>query len=157
MGVTAIRRFDRAEALEQLRLDPMLAKASLASLAKRWGVARSTVRTWLGEAQARRTVEIALSASVPAPAMPVAAPATPMTAQPRSGSVANLVAYLTAALLAAVAAYFSVSGMTGDIPGRTAGGGSCSPLPWKPRSLSPPADGCRATGARLGGASCGWC
>ena len=47
MTVTAIRRMGRAQALEQIRLDPGLAEASLASLAKRWGVSRSTARSWM--------------------------------------------------------------------------------------------------------------
>jgi hypothetical protein len=44
MTVTAIRRITRAQALEQVLNDPTLAKVSLSSLAKRWGVSRSTAR-----------------------------------------------------------------------------------------------------------------
>ncbi|HLH94463.1 MAG TPA: hypothetical protein VKW08_05030 [Xanthobacteraceae bacterium] len=145
MSVTAIRRFDRAQALDQLRVDPTLAKASLSSLAKRWGVARSTARAWVLDAlveppatpvasaaalttapEGLPPLPAAPTAPVPVPAM--AAPPLPGTAtladpqieispEPRGGWAANLLAYATAALLAAVAAYFSVSGMVEIFPG----------------------------------------
>jgi hypothetical protein len=99
----------RAQALDQLRLDPSLAKASLASLAKRWGVSRSTARNWM-------------QGGVPAsmPVLPL--PETNVAAFPASdrapdGVLANLTAYAAAATLAAVAAYFSVSGMQEIFPG----------------------------------------
>jgi hypothetical protein len=139
MSVTAIRRFDRAQALEQLRLDPSLAKASLTTLAKRWGVARSTARAWMQEGSAAAAAANALKAllpvapeapaSVPAPSpLPVPAPAPSaatlsanreITAadEPRGGSAGNFIAFGTAALLASVAAYFSVSGMAEIFPG----------------------------------------
>src|SRR5579872_7132989 len=127
MSVTAIRRFDRVQALEQLRLDPTLAKASLSSLAKRWGVARSTARAWVLDglipepvaAPAAVTTTPCETLPVPSPAAPVSARSMPeMTTiadtlltspatEPRSGSAANLLAYATAGVLAAVAAYFS--------------------------------------------------
>jgi uncharacterized protein YidB (DUF937 family) len=37
----------RDQALEQVRLEPTLATSSLSSLAKRWGVSRSTARAWM--------------------------------------------------------------------------------------------------------------
>ena len=140
MSVTAIRRFDRAQALEQLRLDPSLAKTSLSSLAKRWGVARSTARAWvldalLPEAAPPESFPSDATAAqhetlpVPSPPAPVPAPPLPEMATiadtlvampaiaPGSSSAANLLAYATAALLAAVAAYFSVSGMVEIFPG----------------------------------------
>ena len=63
MTVTAIRRMGRTQAIEQLRLDPELAKASLSSLAKRWGVSRSTARGW---------TQGAMPGDVPVPVSPVA-------------------------------------------------------------------------------------
>jgi uncharacterized coiled-coil protein SlyX len=108
--VTAIRRVGRAQALEQLRLDPMLASASLSSLAKRWGVSRSTARGWLTSG---------MRPDVPPPLSPVAIAMAeaPAAAAPAAGGLANLSAYLAAAALASVAAYFSVSGMTEIFPG----------------------------------------
>lgn len=111
MTVTAIRRVGRAQALEQLRLDPMLASASLSSLAKRWGVSRSTARGWLG-ADARPE-------SSPNPVAIAMAESPPLTLPTVSG-LANLSAYLAAAALASVAGYFSVSGMTEIFPGAPA-------------------------------------
>ena len=109
MTVTAIRRVGRAQALDQLRLDPGLAKASLASLAKRWGVSRSTARSWMKDA---------LPAALPALLPPeVEAWAPPARNQAPESTFANLTAYAAAATLAAVAAYFSVSGMQEIFPG----------------------------------------
>jgi hypothetical protein len=55
--VSAIRRATRAEALEQVRHDPTLARLSLSSLAKRWGIARSRARSWMkGDVQAEPSV-----------------------------------------------------------------------------------------------------
>jgi hypothetical protein len=107
--VTAIRRMGRAQAIEQLRLDPSLAKTSLSSLAKRWGVSRSTARGWMkGD----------MPPDVPAPVSPVlAAMATAPRVTLPDGRLANLTAYGAAGALAAVAAYFSVSGMTEIFPG----------------------------------------
>jgi uncharacterized coiled-coil protein SlyX len=126
--VTAIRRVGRAQALEQLRLDPVLAQSSLSSLAKRWGVSRSTARDWLKRQESEVLAE--LLAPVPAPAAeplaPASAPAAnavrlpPLAVAPGHG-LANLIAYITAAALAAVAAYFSVSGMTEIFPGAPEG------------------------------------
>jgi uncharacterized coiled-coil protein SlyX len=114
--VTAIRRVGRAQALEQIRLDPVLASASLSSLAKRWGVSRSTARGWLAadtqpHSSPLNPVAIAMADAAPAAAPSVAEPATGV------GWLANLSAYLAAAALASVAAYFSVSGMTEIFPG----------------------------------------
>jgi hypothetical protein len=111
MTVTAIRKTSRAQALEQLRYDPTLAKFSSSSLAKRWGVSRSTVRGWMkGE----------MPPEVPAPSSPVAvamaAPAPGIPA-PRDARLSALTAYGAAGALASVAAYFSVSGMTEIFPG----------------------------------------
>jgi hypothetical protein len=159
VSVTAIRRFDRAQALEQLRLDPTLAQASLTSLAKRWGVARSTARIWMRDAlSALPEQPPAAPAEAPQPVLSTEAPsgvwsvpmcavsygalvplaealpAVPMAtvpaattiaatdatvspAEPRGRSAANFMAFGTAALLAAVAAYFSVSGMVEIFPG----------------------------------------
>jgi hypothetical protein len=107
--VTAIRRVGRAQALDQLRLDPSLARTSLSSLAKRWGVSRSTARGWMkGD----------MPPDVPAPVSPVAtAMATAPVAVVPDGRLANFTAYGAAGALAAVAAYFSVSGMTEIFPG----------------------------------------
>ena len=97
MTVTAIRRLGRAQAIEQLRLDPSLAKASLSSLAKRWGVSRSTARGWMkGD----------LPSDVLMPESPLA---TAMTLAPAAtvrieGGLANLPAYAAAGALASVAA-----------------------------------------------------
>jgi hypothetical protein len=108
--VTAIRRMGRAQAIEQLRLDPELAKASLSSLAKRWGVSRSTARGW---------TQGAMPAGVPAPLSPVAAAmaVVPPVPASRDSRLSNLTAYAAGGALAAVAAYFSVSGMTEIFPG----------------------------------------
>jgi hypothetical protein len=96
--------------MEQLLLDPELAKASLSSLAKRWGVSRSTARGW---------TQGALPAGVPVQVSPVATAMAipPPGAAPRDGRLANVVAYVAAGSLATVAAYFSVSGMTEMFPG----------------------------------------
>jgi uncharacterized coiled-coil protein SlyX len=107
--VTAIRRVGRVQALEQLRLDPMLASASLSSLAKRWGVSRSTARSWLAADTH--------SHSLPLNPVAIAMPEAPPAVAPRIGWLANFSAYLAAAALASVAAYFSVSGMTEIFPG----------------------------------------
>jgi hypothetical protein len=109
MTVTAIRRIDRGQALEQLRLDPALAKTSLSSLAKRWGVSRSTVRGWMkGD----------MPPDVRAPVSPVmtAMAVTPIASSSDS-KPAHVAAYGAAGALASVAAYFSVSGMTEIFPG----------------------------------------
>jgi hypothetical protein len=113
MTVTAIRRITRAQALEQVLSDPTLAKVSLSSLAKRWGVSRSTARGWMKDG---------LPPDVPAPLSPVAAAMAeaPVVAAPPDGRLANLAAYGAAGALAAVAAYFSVSGMTEIFPGAPA-------------------------------------
>ena len=129
MSVTAIRRFDRVQALEQLRLDPTLAKASLSSLAKRWGVARSTARAWVLDGLVAAPAATAdaggflttIPEALPAVSVPAtekaAARLTMAAAESQGGSAANLLAYATAALLATVAAYFSVSGMVEIFPG----------------------------------------
>ena len=109
--VTAIRRFGRAQALEQVRLDPSLAQTSLSSLAKRWGVSRSTAKSWL------RDVPPSVPMHVP-PAS--AALAMAAAVAPRDGRLAHFAAYGAAAMLAAVVAYFSVSGMTEIFPGAPA-------------------------------------
>lgn len=108
MTVTAIRRIDRGQALEQLRLDPTLAKTSLSSLAKRWGVSRSTVRGWMkGD----------MPPGVPAPGSPAVAAMAATVRSPADSKSANVAAYGAAGALATVAAYFSVSGMTEIFPG----------------------------------------
>jgi len=110
--VTAIRRMGRAQALDQIRLDPSLAETSLSSLAKRWGVSRSTARNWMKD---RSPPAMAVLAPEPnAHANILAAPARERAPDSR---FANLTAYLAAATLAAVAAYFSVSGMEEIFPG----------------------------------------
>ena len=122
MTVTAIRRVGRAQAIEQLRLDPVLAQSSLSSLAKRWGVSRSTARDWLKRQESEVLAELLAPAPAAEPLPPASAPAAnavllpPVAAAPERG-LANLIAYVTAAALAAVAAYFSVSGMTEIFPG----------------------------------------
>jgi hypothetical protein len=80
--VTAIRRITRAQALEQVLNDPTLAKVSLSSLAKRWGVSRST---------ARGLMKDGLPPDAPAPLSPVAAAmaAAPVVAAPPDGRLAN--------------------------------------------------------------------
>src|SRR6516162_221339 len=87
--VTAIRPVGRAQALEQLRLDPSLATISLSALAKRWGVSRSTVRNWLKAAPeppqsplsiALHGVPVPASRLPPAPSLPL--PLTHATAAP---------------------------------------------------------------------------
>jgi hypothetical protein len=110
MTVTAIRRTSRAQALEQVLNDPTLARVSLSSLAKRWGVSRSTARGWMKNG---------LPPDLHAPVSPVAAAmaAVPVVAVPPDGRLANFTAYGAAGALAAVAAYFSVSGMTEIFPG----------------------------------------
>ena len=117
MTVTAIRKITRAQALEQIRNDPSLAKVSVASLAKRWGISRSTARNWMtGDVAA----ELPVPVRVPAP-LPPAAAAMAFTPRPPSGGrLANLPAYGAAGALAAVAAYFSVSGMAEIFPGAPA-------------------------------------
>jgi uncharacterized coiled-coil protein SlyX len=119
LTVTAIRRVGRAQALEQLRLDPVLASASLSSLAKRWGVSRSTARGWLAADTHPRSLPLNPVAIAMAQAPPTAAPsgAGLATAAPKVSWLANVSAYLAAAALASVAAYFSVSGMTEIFPG----------------------------------------
>jgi transposase-like protein/uncharacterized coiled-coil protein SlyX len=120
--VTAIRRVGRAQAIEQLRLDPVLAQSSLSSLAKRWGVSRSTARDWLKRQESEVLAELLAPAPTAKPLPPASAPAAnavllpPVAVAPERG-LANLIAYVTAAALAAVAAYFSVSGMTEIFPG----------------------------------------
>ena len=109
MTVTAIRRVGRAQAIEQLRLDPSLATASLSSLAKRWGVSRSTARGWTKvvppDAGGRLSpVAVAMATSPPVPVHV-------------GGGLTNLTAFAAAGTLATVAAYFSVSGMTEIFPG----------------------------------------
>jgi hypothetical protein len=104
--VTAIRRIGRAQALEQLRLDPSLARTSLSSLAKRWGVSRSTARGWMKSDMPRDVPAPVSTAMATAPVVPVP-----------DGRLANFTAYGAAGALAAVAAYFSVSGMTEIFPG----------------------------------------
>ena len=113
----------RAQALEQIRLDPSLAEASLASLAKRWGVSRSTARSWMKD---RPPPVMAILAPEPNPqASVLPAPAPPPPYPPALAGegtegvsrLANLTAYLAAATLAAVAAYFSISGMEEIFPG----------------------------------------
>jgi hypothetical protein len=110
MTVTAIRRITRAQALEQLLNDPTLAKVSLSSLAKRWGVSRSTAQGWM---------KGGLPRDLPAPLSPVAIAmaAAPVVMEPPDGRLSNFTAYGAAGALAAVAAYFSVSGMTEIFPG----------------------------------------
>jgi hypothetical protein len=112
MTVTAIRRITRAQALEQIRHDPNLAKISVSSLAKRWGISRSTARSWMTGG---------IAAELPVP-LPPAAAAMAFTPRPPSGRrLANLPAYGAAGALAAVAAYFSVSGMAEIFPGAPSG------------------------------------
>jgi hypothetical protein len=112
MTVTAIRRVGRAQALDQIRNDPTLAETSLSSLAKRWGVSRSTVRGWMKDG---------MPPGVPAPLLSPAAVAmatAPSVAGHRAdGRLANITAYIAAGALATVAAYFSVSGMAEIFPG----------------------------------------
>jgi hypothetical protein len=108
--VTAIRRLGRAQAIEQLRLDPSLAKASLSSLAKRWGVSRSTARGWM-----KCDLPFDVAAPLPPAAVAMAGPA-PASVRVE-GRLASLPAYVAAGALATVAAYFSVSGMTEIFPG----------------------------------------
>ena len=137
MTVTAIRPVGRAQALEQLRLDPSLATISLSALAKRWGVSRTTVRNWLKAAPeppqsplsiAMQGVPVPASRLPPAPSLPLPlthataapAPTAPIPVATGEGRLANLSAYGAAAALASVAAYFSVSGMTEIFPGAPA-------------------------------------
>jgi hypothetical protein len=110
MTVTAIRRITRAQALEQIRHDATLVKVSLSSLARRWGVSRSTARGWM---------KGGLPPDMPARLSPVAIAmaAEPVVMAPGDGRLANLTAYGAAGTLAMVAAYFSVSGMTEIFPG----------------------------------------
>jgi hypothetical protein len=105
----------RAQALDQLRLDPSLAEASLSSLAKRWGVSRSTARNWMKDRSppAMAILPPEASAQANAQARMWAEPAL----RPPDSKLANLTAYSAAATLAAVAAYFSVSGMEEIFPG----------------------------------------
>jgi hypothetical protein len=110
MTVTAIRRIDRGQALEQIRLDPTLAKTSFSSLAKRWGVSRSTARTWMKGG-------VLAELLAPLPPVGAAMAVAPAVLVPRDGSLANFIAYGAAGALATVAAYFSVSGMTEIFPG----------------------------------------
>ena len=136
MTVTAIRPVGRAQALEQLRLDPSLATISLSALAKRWGVSRSTVRNWLKVAPEppRSPLTIAMeaapAAAPAAPLPPAPLPSTPLAYAPTmlaaaapapvatsDGGLTNLSAYAAAAALASVAAYFSVTGMARIFPG----------------------------------------
>jgi hypothetical protein len=133
VGVTAIRPVGRAQALEQLRLDPSLATISLSALAKRWGVSRSTVRNWLKVAPEPKQspLSIAMEQAPAGPPLPPAPLATATVAYgpvgpantalapiaPSDGGLTNLSAYVAAAALASVAAYFSVSGMTEIFPG----------------------------------------
>lgn len=139
MTVTAIRRVDRTEALEQLRLDPELAKTSIVLLAKRWGVARSTARNWMRHAHSQAnppasasaaSLVLPISAAAPPPTAPAVAllsaipdGAPTLSAIPDKAhvwSATNATAYATAAMLATVAAYFSVGGMTEIFPGAPA-------------------------------------
>jgi hypothetical protein len=110
MTVTAIRRTSRAQALEQVLTDPTLAKVSFSSLAKRWGVSKSTARGWMKDG---------LPPDPPPPLSPVATAMAeaPAVAGPPDGRLASFTAYGAAGALAAVAAYFSVSGMTEIFPG----------------------------------------
>jgi hypothetical protein len=113
----------RAQALEQIRLDPSLAEASLASLAKRWGVSRSTARSWMKDrpppAMAILAPELNPQPSILPPPAPLPPYPPPHAGEVREGvsKLANLTAYLAAATLAAVAAYFSISGMEEIFPG----------------------------------------
>ncbi len=94
MTVTAIRRTFRAQALEQVLNDPTLAKVGFSSLAKRWGVSRSTARGWMKNG---------LPLDVPSPVSPVAVAmaAAPMVVAPPDGRLANFTAYGAAGALAA--------------------------------------------------------
>jgi hypothetical protein len=111
----------RAQALEQIRLDPSLAEASLASLAKRWGVSRSTARSWMKDRLPPAMAILAPEPNVQASILPAPPPPypPPQAEEVREGvsKLANLTAYLAAATLAAVAAYFSISGMEEIFPG----------------------------------------
>jgi hypothetical protein len=86
MTVTAIRRTSRAQALEQVLNDPALAKVNLSSLAKRWGVSRSTARGWMKDG---------LPPDAPAPLSPVATAMAeaPVVAPPPDGRLASFTAY----------------------------------------------------------------
>ena len=118
MTVTAIRRVGRAHAIDQLRLDPELAKASMSSLAKRWGVSRSTARDWMKGDDVPAGVSPPSAPESPvATAMAMAPPLAPPVLAPPDGRLANVAAYAAAGSLATVAAYFSVSGMTEIFPG----------------------------------------
>ena len=146
MTVTAIRRPGRAQAIEQLRLDPSLAKASLSSLAKRWGVSRSTARDWM---KGDLPSDVLMPESPVATAMALAPPATVRI----EGRLANLPAYAAAGALASVAAYFSVSGTAEIFPGAPVAGcpsGTMEATSWSPLVGLP------ATGDRPAG-SCGRC
>jgi hypothetical protein len=100
MSVTAIHR---------VLSDPTLANNSLSVMAKRRGESRPTARGWKG----------GRPPDVPAPLPPAATAvaAAPAVIVPDEGWLANFTAYGAAGALAAVAAYFSVSGMTEIFPG----------------------------------------
>jgi hypothetical protein len=129
MSVTAIRRVGRAQALEQVRLDPTLATTSFSILAKRWGVSRTTARNWLRDGVHTELPAVVTPAALPpvvSPLAPVAVVPEPMPAVgPKAvpavaefgHGFANFTAYIAAGALATVAAYFSVSGMTEIFPG----------------------------------------
>jgi uncharacterized coiled-coil protein SlyX len=102
---------------------PIPTPLNVTALAKRFGVARSTIQRrlkkgWTPPTKAPRKLRKAAPDAAP-DAAPIAAPvAAPVTLpEPRLSTAANLVAYAAAVMLASVAAYFSVSGMTEIFPG----------------------------------------
>src|SRR5580700_7281223 len=78
MSVTAIRRVGRAQALEQVRLDPTLATTSFSILAKRWGVSRTTARNWLRDGVHTELPAVVTPAALP----PVVSPLAPVAVVP---------------------------------------------------------------------------
>jgi hypothetical protein len=134
---------DRARALDQLRADPSLAEAGLGALAKRWGVPRSMALSWIKA----KPLPVAVPLALAQPQMPEwQAALTDIShrkdaetwdhawdrtwdrtsdrkdadATPRESGLTNWTAYAAAVTLAAVAAYFSVSGMEEIFPGAPA-------------------------------------